>query len=558
LEPLVEPVALNVLMPDLGVDPGLGLVSEFWRGRGGFEVPVGVMDRPLEQRRETLVVSLSGAGGHFGVVGSARTGKSTFLRTLVVSLALTYTPVEVQFYVLDFGGGSFTPLRGLAHVAGVASRTDVESVRRVVAEVRSLLNDREMFFREAGIDSVETYRRRRALGEVDDGFGDVFLVVDGWGVLRSEFEELQDEVADIASRGLTYGVHLVVSALRWLDIRGVVKDLLGSRVELRLGDVAESVVGKGLAGNVPVSVPGRGLEMGGYHFLGALPRVDSCGDVGSLGDGVEGLVAAVNGAWLGPVGPKLRLLPECLLLSELRERVGVGCREVLLGLDEVGLAPVGFDPGVESCLFVYGDSGSGKSSLLRGFAHEVMRLYSSGEAQMFVVDYRRSLLGDISGEYLSGYVTGFDQAVEVFKALVGYCKRRLPGPDVTAEQLRDRSWWRGQEVFVLVDDYDLVATSQGNPLVPLVEVLTQAGDIGLHLVLARRSGGAGRASYDPVIQRLTDLGATGVLLSGNPDEGGLIGRVKPVWAVPGRARIVSRARGLYTAQLVYQPKLDTP
>ena len=54
---------------------------------------------------------------------------------------------------------------------------------------------------------------------------------------------------------------------------------------------------------------------------------------------------------------------------------------------------------------------------------------------------------------------------------------------------------------MLVDDYDLVATSAGNPLRPLVPLLAQARDVGLHLVLTRRSGGASRAMFEPVLQR---------------------------------------------------------
>ncbi len=95
------------------------------------------------------------------------------------------------------------------------------------------------------------------------------------------------------------------------------------------------------------------------------------------------------------------------------------------------------------------------------------------------------------------------------QSVAGYMERRLPGPDVTAQQLRERSWWTGPELFVLVDDYDLVASGPTNPLTPLLEYLPQARDVGLHLVLTRRAGGAGRALYEPVIQRLRELSVAG-------------------------------------------------
>ena len=107
---------------------------------------------------------------------------------------------------------------------------------------------------------------------------------------------------------------------------------------------------------------------------------------------------------------------------------------------------------------------------------------------------------------------------------------------MTPEQLRNRSWWTGAEVFVLVDDYDLVATQQSSPVAPLQPLLAQARDVGLHVVVARRSGGASRALYEPVIQSLRDLAMPGLMLSGPRDEGLLIGNLRPQPAPEGRGR----------------------
>lgn len=124
---------------------------------------------------------------------------------------------------------------------------------------------------------------------------------------------------------------------------------------------------------------------------------------------------------------------------------------------------------------------------------------------MILVDYRRSLLGAVRTEHLIGYGTAAAATAELMESVAGHMRRRLPGPDVTPEQLRDRAWWTGPELFVLVDDYDLVAAGPANPLRALEEYLPQARDIGLHLVLTRRSGGAARSLYEPIIQRLREL-----------------------------------------------------
>ena len=491
------------------------------------------------------------------IVGAPLSGKSTLARTTVAALALTHTPREVQFFVIDFGGGSFAGMQGFAHLSGLATRSEPDVVRRTVAEITSLLNAREVYFRSHGIDSIDTYRRRRAEGSVDDGYGDIFLIVDGWGTLRAEFESLEAQIQAIAARGLTYGVHLILTASRWMEVRANVKDLIGTRIELRLGEATDSEVDRKAAANV-TSLPGRGLNPRGLQMLTALPRVDGVDDPSSLADGVDDLLRRVGAAWHGPAGPKLRLLPDRIGREELlalaaRGNGGTAPRELLLGIDEANLAPFSVDPTAEPLLYLYGDADSGKSSMLRGVVHEIMRLYGSNEAKIFAVDYRRALLGEIPQEYLGAYLTSHELAEGGMGELAAFFRSRIPGPDVTPEQLRTRSWWTGAEGFVLIDDYDLVATSQGNPIAVLAPLLAQAGDLGLHVILTRRTGGASRAAYDPIIQRMTDLGATGILLSGNPEEGQLIGKVKAIPSIPGRAQIVSRDRGLVAAQLLWVP-----
>jgi len=553
LPPLDVPDTLDELMGDLVEDPELGLVSQQWRGLGGLVVPLGTVDRPRDQRRDTMTVDLSGATGHVAVVGGPRSGKSTLLRTVVTSLALTTTPLESQFFVLDFGGGTFAPLAALPHVSGVGTRSEPDVVRRIMAEVQGIVDRREAYFRANGIDSIETYRTRRAAGRADDGYGDVFLVIDGWATLRADFDDIEMEVQQLSARGLTFGLHIVAGAARWADFRAAMRDVFGTRLELRLGDAMDSEIDRKVAALVPTGRPGRGLTQGKLHFLSALPRIDGVADGESLGDGVEDLVARASTAWRGPAGPKLRLLPDRIDLDAVRAQAEgtVEPRRLLVAVNEKELAPVGLDVDAEPHLLVFGDGQSGKSAVLRGYVREVMRTRSATQAQIVVVDYRRSMLGEVPDEYLLNYLTSATQAQPALKDLASYLENRIPGPDVTPEQLRNRSWWSGAEVFVVVDDYDLVATQQSSPVQTLQPLLAQARDVGLHLAVARRSGGASRALYEPVIQSLRDLAMPGLLLSGSPDEGALIGNLRPLPAPPGRGRLVTRDRGTEVVQMAW-------
>jgi len=489
---------------------------------GPLRIPVGTLDRPREQRRGPLVLDLSGAGGHVAVVGGPRSGKSTLLRTLLAATALTGSPRQAQWFVLDLAG-ALAPLADLPHVAGLAGRADTDVARRIVAQVQDIAD-------------------RREVGRNDDGYGDVFLCVDGWGTLRAHFDQLEQPIQQLAQRGLGLGIHLVAASARWSDFRAALRDQLGTRLELRLGDPVDSEVDRKVAATVPADRPGRGLVAGPLHFLAALPPT------------AEQLVASVRATWPGLTAPPLRLLPTTVGLDAVRRQAGADAPGLLLGLDEARLEPVALDPDAEPHLLVFGDSRSGKSALLRTYLREVVRTRTPAQAQVVVVDYRRSLLGEVPDQQLLHYLTSADQARPALDELASYLRTRLPGPDVTAEQLRRRGWWSGAEVFVVVDDYDLVATPQGSPVAALQPLLAQAGDVGLHVVVARRSGGAARALFEPVVQSLRDLAMPGVLLSGSREEGPLIGTVRPMPAPPGRAQLVTRDRGTEVVQVAWSPE----
>ena len=559
LPPLEVPDTFATLMPDLAPDPELGFISRAWRESGVLRVPLGTVDLPLEQRRETLVLDLSGAGGNFALVGGPQTGKSTALRTIVQALSLTYTPQEVQFYVMDFGGGTFAGFAGAPHVAGVATR-DTEEVRtRMLAEIAAIMDDRERYFRAHGIDSMDTYRRGRLAGTYDDGYGDVFLVIDGWGALRSEFDGLDREVTTMMSRGLSLGVHLVISAARWMDIRAEAQDIFGSRLELHTANPKESIVNREGAARIPKGRPGRGIDMAGHEMMIGLPRADAEQDPSTVSQGVAYTVNKIRECLVAGEGPKLRLLPQRITLAEIlsqlpdQQILPRGGGDMVLGVEESRLGPLLFNTRAESHLYLFGDGKTGKTSFLRSIISEVTRLYSPNEAKILAIDMRRSLLGAIPEEYSLRYLTNHAEAMKQLRELAKFLRTRLPGSDVTAEQIRERTWWSGPEVWILVDDYDLVATSSGNPLMELIDLLPQAGDIGLHVIITRRMGGASRAAYEKVLQMMNDLAVTGILLSGNPSEGAIINGVKPKRAIAGRAQVVHRELGVVAAQLTWTP-----
>jgi S-DNA-T family DNA segregation ATPase FtsK/SpoIIIE len=235
------------------------------------------------------------------------------------------------------------------------------------------------------------------------------------------------------------------------------------------------------------------------------------------------------------------VLPRLVAIDELPKPGDHDQAGVPIGLSERDLGPVRLDlMGGDPHFLVFGDGESGKTNTLRTFVLGLMARRAPDQVQILLIDYRRALLGTVPPEYLLGYAGAEPAAVAQVAETAQVLTRRLPPADLSIEQLRARSWWHGPEVYVVADDYDLMVTASGSPLAPLVPLLAQAKDVGLHVLVARRTGGAGRAILEQVLLRLRELGSPGLLLSGDPQEGALLGAYRAAHQPPGRGLLVRR------------------
>ncbi|WP_097880890.1 type VII secretion protein EccCa [Streptomyces sp. st140] len=556
LPPLPTATALDTVAGPLDIGPdGMRLTGADTEGRRTpLRVPVGLLDDPARQWQGQWFLDLTVAGGHAAVIGGPQSGKTTLLRTLVLSLALTHTPREVGVYGLDLVGSGLQALSGLPHVGGIAGRADRERAARTVEEVRTMLALREDLFREHGIDSVDQLRTLHAAGRLPElASAEILLVIDGFGALRDDFDELDDAIADILKRGGGYGIHVVAGMLRWNDVRIAIQSNFGTRIELRLNDPGESGIDRKLAETLSPDEPGRVLTDGKLFAHVALPRTDGIDDTTDLGAVLERAARTVRATWNGEVAQPVRVLPQILEPHSLPGPAAEPTR-VPIGLDQSALAPVLLDLfRHDQHLLVLGDSECGKTNLLRTVAHGLIDRYGEDDLVFAVMDPRRSLRGVVPEEFNGGYAYNSKLCAGLSTAITTELEKRLPDENARLEDLEPGNWGKGPRIVVLVDDYDVLTTAGQSPLSPFLPYIPSAVDIGLHFVLTRRVAGASRGMYEPLVQGLRESGASALLMAGDRSEGQLFPGVYASQQAPGRGVFIRRGQPNRLIQTVYAP-----
>lgn len=494
---------------------------------------------------EPLVLDLRTHGPHALVGGTTGAGKSEFLQAWVMGLATSYGPQRVNFLFVDYKGGSaFSECVKLPHCVGLVTDLSPHLVERALTSLRAELHRREQLF--GALDAKDIHElERRGAPETPPA---LIIVVDEFAALVQEVPEFVNGVVNVAQRGRSLGLHLVLATQRPAGvITGNLRANTNLRIALRMADESDSadVIDAGDAAFIDAAHPGRGVAKIGpgrtFEFQSAFyggwsSRVSADQQVTVRPLSIDGgtswparpagptgadepndlarLVAAIQRAALvGHQGtPRRPWLPELPTDLDLRDApLTRSDAEIVFGTRDVpaeqAQPPIAFTPDRDGNLAVFGASGSGKSTLLRTLAmvagSSSNDLPSDGPCHVYGIDFgSRSLQLLDEFPHVGAVITADDheritRLVRELRARIDERQQRYRSVDADTIADYRRLTGDGSEprVLLLIDNFGAFRQAYDVPdraatLDALVSIMADGRSVGIHVVVAADRPGA--------------------------------------------------------------------
>ena len=495
-------------------------------------------------------------GPHGLVAGTTGSGKSELLQTLIASLAVGNRPDEFNFVLVDYkGGAAFKDCNHLPHTVGMVTDLDGHLTTRALESLGAELRRREVQLAKADAKDIEDYLAGRTAD--DEPMPRLLIVIDEFAALAAELPDFVTGLVDVARRGRSLGVHLILATQRPAGVvSSEIKSNTNLRIALRVTDAGDSddVIESSAAAQISKSFPGRAYARLGHSSLipfqssrvGGRPGGDAGGavriaeldwaDLPMLGrtsgpvDDVEDdvsvatdladLVRAINDANTELGLPEMRKP----WLPPLPERLGV---DDLVVIDDLGtdVPPIPFgradlprdqrqvvetwDMVSGSHLMIAGQSRSGRSNCLRVLAGGIARLCSPEDVHLYGIDAGNNALLPLMALPHVGAVVTRTQTDRMYR-LVAFLQKELASrqqslaergfADIGEQRAGVEAGERLPYLVVLLDRWEgfiqAFESLDGGVLVDRITALLQEGaGVGIRMVMtADRTGLVGRIS----------------------------------------------------------------
>jgi len=572
-----------------------------------LEAPIGV-----NTRGEWFYLDLHERfhGPHGLIAGMTGSGKSEFIMTYILSLAVNYHPYEVAFILIDYkGGGMANTFTKLPHLAGTITNLDGAAVNRSLISIQSELKRRQAIFSETGrkLDesNIDIYKYQKLFreGKVDEPLQHLFIISDEFAELKTQQPEFMEQLISAARIGRSLGIHLILATQK---PSGVVDDQIWSnskfRISLKVQEKADSMDVIKRPDAAELSVTGRFYLQVGFNELfelgqsawGGAPYypsdrmkkqqqnsvifIDNLGRIlkeskmdkrkslnqkpGKQIDEITKYLEtiakeekiSIRPIWLEPI-------PEIIYINEIRQKYNVNTSSKFILNPVIGEIDdpenqrqfeMTFPLTSEGNAIVYGAAGSGKTTFLTTLIYSLMEEHTPSEVNLYILDFSAETLRAFSKAPHIGDVLLSDEAEKInnlFKMLYKEIEERKKLFSDYGGDYQSYIQATGEtmaSIVVIIHNYSGFAETYEEKEEAIAYLTREGLKYGIYFVMTALNTGAVRYR---ILQNFKQIFV--LQLNDQSDYSGVLGNVNGVYPSKFKGRGIFKQNRVYEFQIAH-------
>lgn len=470
-----------------------------------LRMELGLIDIPEEQSQTEYSIDLA-KEGNVAFFAAPGYGKSVFLSTVLLGLALKNSVERLNFYICDFGNSALVPLNRIPHVADYISMDDGERIGKLIHIINDEIKYRKKLFAEKMVQNFEVYNQTN-----EEPLKAVIILVDNYDVVKEISQDLDEFFTRLSRDGVGLGIYMIVTATRQGGIKYVAMNNYKNKIA---GYLVEKTEIFSLVGRSDYQVPeieGRVLVRhgSGVNLMQIYTMVPFKNEV-EYNTGIKELIDRILKMYPTMRAPRIPVLPEKFVSHMLDKYSGHTKGQISLGLNKETVEIRGFDKSAAPFL-ILGDSGKGKTNLLKVIlgqiaGREIIYLFDSLSRELF---YHKS---DDKLFYLETKEEGEDFTDE-FMEIVTVRKSKFHKALEENPRIAPREFYSSLEaVYIVIDDVDEFAERYSSLSKKMAECLRTASDTGCGVIATMHSTKS--KGFDEISKYFKT--ATEGILIGNP------------------------------------------
>ncbi|MBD5474809.1 MAG: type VII secretion protein EssC [Lachnospiraceae bacterium] len=447
-----------------------------------LSIAIGMVDIPEQQMQVEYAVNPV-KDGNIVFFATAGYGKSVFLETVILSLALKNSVDHLNFYICDFGNNALIPLNALPHTGDYITVDDRERLSKLIAIIQQEIKNRKKLFAEKMVQNFDVYNQ-----SVSEPLKAIIIIVDNYDIVREIGQEEEEFFTRTGRDGAGLGIYMIITAGKMNGVRYTAINNYKNKIAGYLLDSTEAsgIVGKSTYASTPIE--GRALvKMDQVSVMQVYTMVPFKNEV-EYNHNLKALVNDIRNMYPSKRAPRIPILPETFIHSMIKDYAAPQPCEILLGLHKASVELRGFSRAMSPFLII-GDAAKGKTNMAKVITVQAMEkgrvfLFDSKDMEMYVFKDKKNVSYITEQDSIKSFISEIGSISSINREAFAEAVRS--GKNVTPKTFYETV----EPAYIIIDDLDDLTTQYQSVLSELATVIKNAAESGVGVIATLHSSKA--------------------------------------------------------------------